>query len=262
MSFATVNPIATLVPPVDNPTKPAQQDVANAAHILVSQFATPESTQNRTRAIWDMATRLTVGEFTTAMDNALKQAAANDKAAGWNPGSEVKGRGRYGPSQSTLATVASQCRQVFGACKIDPECIVSLPQSGIVQPDLFPNWSTAYTRAKEFLTKKGVDWTGNPLDAIKAARKTKKETGENADILAEVMAAHPKTMGESMADYMARIADDVDAVAQDRVEKALQENAKKELTRLIKAYGDSVADILEAMVVAHNAMADAEPAPF
>lgn len=254
MSFATINPIAHLVPPVDNPQQPQQQDVANAAHTLVAQFGQPESTQSRTRAIWDMARVLTVGEFSTAMTKALGQAAANDKAAGFVPASDAKGRDKYGPSQSTLATVASQCRQVFGACKIDPECIVSLPENGLVNPDLFPNWSTAYNKAREFLADKGIDWQGQSVAATKQAKETKQATDANSAILAEVMAANPQQAGESMADYMARIADDVEAAQADKQAAAVEEAAKKELTRLIKVYGDNVADILEAMVMRHNAM--------
>lgn len=262
MSFATLNPIATLVAPADNAQQPQQQDVANAAHILVAQFATPESTQSRTRAIWDMSTRLTVTQFSAAMDDALKQAAANDKAAGWAPASDAKGRDKYGPSQSTLATMASQCRQVFGACKIDPECIVNIPASGVVMPDLFPNWSNAYQKAKQFLADKGVDWTGNTLSSIKQARASKAKRADDSDVLAEVMETHPQQAGESMADYMVRIADDVQAAQDAKHATKMAEAAKKELTRLIKVYGEDVADVLEEMVRAHNAMADAEDAPM
>lgn len=260
--FATINPIATLVPPADKQQQPTQQPIADAAHTLVAQFGQPESTQSRTRAIWDLARVLTVGEFSTAMDKALQQAAANDKATGWVPPSDAKGRGKYGPSQSTLATVASQCRQVFGACKIDPECIVSLPENGLVNPDLFPNWSTAYAKAREFLADKGVDWQGQSVAATQQARATKQATAENADVLAAVMGENPQMAGESMADYMTRIADAVQEETDKRAAAAVEESAKKELTRLIKVYGDDVADILEAMVHRHNIMADSEDAPM
>ena len=255
MSFATINPIATLIPPAQQAAPQQTQDVANAAHILVAQFAQPESTQSRTRSIWEMALSLTVTEFSQAMDKALEQAKANDKAAGFTPASDAKGRDKYGPMQSTLATVASQCRQVFGACKIDPESIVSAtPDGAVVNPDLFPNWSKAYEKARAFLTEKGIDWTGNPVSEIKAARKAKAKRADDADVMAEVMAAHPQQAGESMADYMVRIADDVASASDARHAKMVAEKAQKELERLIKVYGDDVADILEAMVIRHNAM--------
>lgn len=263
MSFATINPIATLVPPVDNPQQPQPQPIVDAAHTLVNEFAQPERTQSRTLSIWKMATMLTVAEFQDAMTRALAQAAANDKAAGWQPGAGVTGRKAYGPMQSTLATVASQCRQVFGACKIDPESIVSAtPDGAVVNPDLFPNWSKAYEKARAFLTDKGVDWTGNPVSEIKAARKAKAKRTDDADVMAEVMAAHPQQAGESMADYMVRIADDVEAASQTKHAAKMAEAATKELTRLIKVYGDDVADILEAMVTRHNIMVDSEEAPM
>jgi len=264
MSFATVNPIATLVPPAQQTSAPQQtQDVVNAAHVLVAQFGQPESTQSRTKAIWTMATQLSVSEFSTAMEKALDQAKANDKAAGFTPASDAKGRDKYGPMQSTLATVASQCRQVFGACKIDPESIVSAtPDGAVVNSDLFPNWSKAYEKARAFLQEKGVDWTGNTLSDVKQARKNKAKRADDADVMAEVMQAHPQQAGESMADYMVRIADDVAEASDKRHATKMQEAAAKELTRLIKVYGDDVADILEAMVTRHHIMADSEEAPL
>ena len=260
MTFATINPIATLIPPADAQAQPQPQPIADAAHTLCAQFAQPESTQARTRSIWDMARTLTCAEFDDAMSRALKMAAANDKAAGWTPGEGVTGRKAYGPSQSSLATVASQCRQVFGACKIDPECIVSLPQSGGVNPDLFPNWSRAYTLAREFLAEKGIDWQGNNVESMREARKTKAEASADSAVMAEVMQAHPKNPGESLADYMARIADDVGAHTLTKKAQAVEAAAQKELTRLIKVYGEGVADILEAMVHLHNIQADGEDA--
>lgn len=252
--FTTINPIATLVPPVDNPQQPQPQPVADAAHILVAQFSEPESTQSRTRSVWQMARELTCSEFDDAMTRALAQAASMDKASGWKPAPDAKGRDKYGPRQSTLATVASQCRQVFGASKIEPELFVSTPDGGVVNSDLFPNWSNAYQKARDYLKDKGINWQGSPLSAEKQARQNKREASENADIFNAVSAQHPKAMGESMADYMARIAPMMDAAVEDAHNAKVTEAATKELTRLIKVYGDSVADILEAMVIRHNAM--------
>jgi hypothetical protein len=263
MSLAYVDQfeVAAVKAPASDTQQP--QPIADAANVLVQQFAQPESTQARTRSIWTMATTLTVAEFQDAMTRALAQAAANDKAAGFIPASTAKGRDKYGPMQSTLATVASQCRQVFGACKIDPESIVSAtPDGAVVNPDLFPNWSKAYEKARAFLADKGVDWTGKPVSEVKAARKAKAKRADDADVLAEVMAAHPQQAGESMADYMVRIADDVAAESDKRHATKINESATKELTRLIKVYGDDVADILEAMVNRHNVMADGEDAPM
>lgn len=254
MSFATINPIAHLVPPAEHMQQPTQQPVADAAHVLVSQFSEPESTQSRTRSVWEMARTLTCAEFDAAMSKALETAKKMDDASGWKPAPDAKGRDKYGPRQSTLATVASQCRQVFGACKIEPELFVSTPDGGVVNSDLFPNWSNAYRKASEFLKNKGINWQGSPLSAEKQARQNKREASENADIFNAVSAQHPKAMGESMADYLSRIAPMLDEAAEKARADKMAESATKELTRLIKVYGDSVADILEAMVIRHNAM--------
>lgn len=261
--FAQVNPIATLVPPAQNAQQPQTADVAQAAHTLVAQFAQPESTQQRTLAIWTMAQTLTVAEFSQAMDKALETAKANDKAAGFIPASAAKGRDKYGPMQSSLATLASQCRQVFGACKIDPESIVSAtPDGAVVNPDLFPNWSKAYEKAHNFLKEKGIDWTGNTLSDVKQARKAKAKRAASDDVEAQVKAQHPQMPGESMAQYLVRIAPMMDEAEEKSHTVAITEAATKELTRLIKVYGDDVADILEAMVTRHNIMAASEEAPM
>ena len=99
MSFATINPIATLVPPVDNPQQPQQQDVANAAHELVAQFAIPESTQARTRTIFNMSKHLTCDMFDAAMKAALQEAKDIDSKTGWKAPEGVTGRKAYGPRQ-------------------------------------------------------------------------------------------------------------------------------------------------------------------
>lgn len=262
MSYATINPIATLVPPADTQQQPAQADVANAAHTLVAQFSEPESTQSRTRSVWEMARILTCQEFDQAMAKALETAKAMDKASMWKPAPDAKGRDLYGPRQSTLATVASQCRQVFGACKIDAELFFSTADGAVVNADAFPNWSKATEKARTFLKDKGITWQGSPLSAEKAARQNKKDQEFSDGVEATVKKAHPKAMGESLADYMVRIAPYMEEAEQQAHTAKMAENAKKELTRLIKVYGEDVADILEAMVVAHNVMADAEPAPF
>lgn len=263
MSFATINPIAHLVPPVDNPQQPQPQPVADAANVLVQQFAQPESTQARTRAIWTMATMLTVAEFQDAMNKALDQAKANDKAAGFIPASDAKGRDKYGPMQSTLATVASQCRQVFGACKIDPESIVSAtPDGAVVNPDLFPNWSKAYEKARAFLADKGIDWTGNTLSDKEQARKNKKASADDAEIEAAVKAKHPKAMGESLADYNTRIAPFMDEAEAEFMEKRIQTTAEKEFKKLCEKYPDTYSEILASMVELNNQKAEQEEAPM
>jgi hypothetical protein len=102
--------------------------------------------------------------------------------------------------------------------------------------------------ARAFLTEKGIDWTGNPISELKAARKAKAKRADDADVMAEVMVAHPQQAGESMADYMVRIADDVAEASDKHHTVKMQEAAAKELTRLIK--------------VRHNVMADSEEAPM
>lgn len=259
MSFATINPLATLVPPADAQAEPKAQPVADAAHTLCAQFAVAESTQSRTVAVWTLSRILTCSELDDALTRALKLAADSDAApvekggAGWKAPEGAKGRDKYGPRQSSLASLASNIRQVFGACKIDPECIVSLPQSGGVNPDLFPNWSRAYALARQFLAEKGIDWTGNNVEAVKAAKEHKREASATIDAEAAVMAKHPQKEGETLAQYRDRIAPMVAEFIETATAAAVLEAAKKEYTRLVKVYGDNADAIVQAMMDAIQA---------
>lgn len=257
MSFATINPIATLVPPVENAQKPVQQDVANAAHELVSQFAVPESTQARTRTIFNMAKHLTCDMFDAAMKAALKEAADIDSKTGWKAPEGVTGRKAYGPRQSSLATLASQCRQVFGAFKIDPEFLI--PEKGQGNPDLFPNWSQAYMVAAHWLREvRKCDWTGQPLDGKKAAAAyAHMEKNDNA-VMAALQKAHPKAMGESLAAYNARVAPLVADFEAAQKKASIAESAEKEYKKLSEKYGADTGAILSAMLA--MIPATAEPA--
>lgn len=245
--FAKVNPIATLIPPVDNPQQPLQQDVANAAHELVAQFAIPESTQARTRAIFNMAKILTCDQFDLAMKAALKEAEDIDTKTGWKAPEGVTGRKAYGPRKSSLATLASQCRQVFGAFKIDPEFLI--PEKGQGNPDLFPNWSQAYNVASVWLRETlKVDWTGNSLEGKKAATKHAAQEKADNEVMVALQKAHPKARGESLAAYNARVAPFVAQFEAAHQKAAITESAEKEFKKLNEKYGADTAAILNAMV--------------
>lgn len=245
--FASVNPIATLVPPVDNPQQPQQQDVANAAHELVAQFAIPESTQARTRTIFNMSKHLTCDMFDAAMKAALKEAADIDSKTGWKAPEGVTGRKAYGPRQSSLATLASQCRQVFGAFKIDPEFLI--PENHQGNPDLFPNWSQAYMVASHWLREtKKCDWTGQPLEGKKAAAAHANMEKADHAVMTALQKAHPKAMGESLAAYNARVAPLVADFEAAHKKATIAEAAEKEYKKLSEKYGADTGAILQAML--------------
>jgi len=245
--FATVNPIAHLVPPAEHVQQPQQQDVANAAHELVAQFAIPESTQARTRTIFNMSKHLTCDMFDAAMKAALKEAADIDSKTGWKAPDGVTGRKAYGPRQTSLATLASQCRQVFGAFKIDPEFLI--PENHQGNPDLFPNWSNAYAVASHWLREvKKCDWTGQPLEGKKAAAiHANMEKADHA-VMTALQKAHPKAMGESLAAYNARVAPMVAEFEAAHKKATIAEAAEKEYKKLSEKYGADTGAILQAML--------------
>jgi hypothetical protein len=72
MSFATINPIATLIPPAEQSSPATNAGCCECCAYSGGTVCHPESTQARTRAIWTMATMLTVTEFSQAMDKALE----------------------------------------------------------------------------------------------------------------------------------------------------------------------------------------------
>ena len=245
--FAKVNPIATFVPPVDNPQQPQQQDVANAAHELVAQFAIPESTQGRTRSIFNMSKQLTCDMFDAAMKAALQEAKDIDSKTGWKAPEGATGRKAYGPRQSSLATLASQCRQVFGAFKIDPEFLI--PENHQGNPDLFPNWSQAYTVASVWLRETlKVDWTGQPLEGKKAAAAHANMEKADHAVMTALQKAHPKAMGESLAAYNARVAPMVAEFEAAHKKATILESAEKEFKKLSEKYGSDTGAILNAML--------------
>ena len=187
-------------------SQPTAHTHAQVAIELLDQFGQAESTQKRVESLFYMATDgLTCEEFDACMSDALLRAKAADKATGWKPADDAKGRDLYGPRQSSLASNASNARQVFGCFKVSPDAIAKPGPSGVMYSDLFPNFSQAYKMAVAELNRLKVNWKGQAISVMEAAAKQKKEHANAVDIETAAKLANPQQPGETLEQWEARI---------------------------------------------------------
>ncbi len=264
MSFATINPIATLIAPAEQSQAqaaqaPAGSPVSVAAASLLATFGEAEQTQNKVATLYFMAIGgLTCEEFDAACTEALATAKAADKLAGWIVG-DKKGRDAYGPRQSSLASAQTGMRQVFGVARLNPETIVKQGPSGIVSLDLFPNMSRAVQAAAVWLastnedgTKQPMNWRGVLLSAEKVAAKRKATQRANNAAFEAAAAANPRQAGEDDAQYEKRIEGLMGQYAEKLADAAVADAAKKLWKKLTDKHGDAaaVAIVGELMILA------------
>jgi len=222
---------------------------AQIAIELLDQFGQAESTQKRVEALFYMAADgLTCEEFDACMSDALLRAKAVDKSLGWQPAKDAKGRDLYGPRQSSLASNASNARQVFGCFKVSPESIVKPGPSGVMHSDLFPVFSQAYKLAVAELNRLKVNWKGQAISVMEQAAKAKKEHANAVDIETAAKLANPQQPGETIEQWESRI----EALLPDYVQQAQEataDNAGAKLFKsLVKKYGDE--KLVEAILIA------------
>ena len=264
MSFATINPIATLVAPsasaeAQKQQAPAASPVSLAAVTLLDQFGQAESTQSRVMALYYMAhDGLTCEEFDEACSEASTLAKQADKANGWIVG-DKKGRDAYGPRQSSLATQQTGMRQVFGVFRMQPDAIVKPGPSGFVNMDVMPVMSRAVTLAAAWLnstnedgTKVPMNWRGVPLSQEKLSKARKNAQRADSAAFDAAAADHPQQAGEDDAQYEKRIEALMPQYAEKLTAAATTEAAKKLWKKLIEKHGDdgAVALVAELMHLA------------
>jgi hypothetical protein len=222
---------------------------AQVALELLDQFGQAESTQSRVQCLFFMATDgLTCEEFDECMADALTRAKQADKAAGFKAADDAKGRDLYGPRQSSLASNASNARQVFGCFKVSPEAIVKAGPSGVMHTDLFPNFSNAYGKAVAELRRLGVNWKGQPVSVIEQAAKQKKANNAAVDIETAAKLANPQQAGETIEQWEARIEALLPEFEQAATDAAASDAGEKLHKSLCKKYGDD--KLVEAILIA------------
>lgn len=222
---------------------------AQVAIELLDQFGQAESTQTRVMSLFYIATDgLTCEEFDECMADALTRAKQADKAAGWKPAEGAKGRDLYGPRQSSLASNASNARQVFGCFKVSPDAIAKPGPSGVMHSDLFPNFSAAYRMAVAELNRLKVNWKGQAVSVMEAAAKTKKANNAAIDIETAAKLANPQQAGETIEQWEARIEALLPEFEQAATDSAASDAGAKLFKSLVKKYGDE--KLVEAILIA------------
>jgi len=248
--------------PIQKPTQSAGQAVGNAARQLFATFGIVENTT--TQCVVSLAlSGMTCEEYDAAEGMALKMAAAADSAAGFTPAKDAKGRDKYGPKQSSMATQASWRRQVFGAARLNLQSIVSIPDSGIVNPDTYPVFSKAVNLAREYLKNAGVDWRGVPNEQQRAAREAKKTGKAYADAREQAEKAHPMQPGETIGQWQARISPIVEDILTMSAMEAREAEVAKIVKSIIDKHGQALAlDVAAALVAYVEAQNNQEEAPM
>lgn len=178
------------------------------------------------------ASGLSCEEFKAECKQAQKLASEADTLAGFVMKDGAKGQDQYGPVRRVLNQRLSEAKQVFGVLKMDA--------SVVAEKGYFP----AVSAAREHLVNKGVKWDGS-----KAPTEEQKASKETRSALSEVMGETPQEQGESLATYMARCADLVEAKLEERADKAKEAAIVKLVASLEKTHGKDILASLFAYIV-------------
>lgn len=171
----------------------------------------------RTQVLLDLARdQVTPDEYRKIERAAFDLAAAEDTKNGFKPAAGAKGRDRYGPRQKTMQVRGAERRAVFGVLRQSTATVVPDPKH-------VPSFEQALLASRRWLADKGVKWNGaarKPREAVKAETVAGKA-------VAKVMAHTLQQPGESMADYMMRIAGDLEHAKAEATGKVADDLATK-----------------------------------
>jgi len=213
-----------------NKGQPKSMDVQNAARQLFAEFGKVDN--NPTRIILGfVSSGMTCGEYDQAEQAALSMAKQADEKIGWTPPANAKGRDKYGPKQSSMATSASNRRQVFGAAKLNMGSVISVPESGIVNPDTYPAFSQAYKKASAFLKEQGLTWDGKQRTEVEQAKIHDHEFKAQYKAEEKARKETPKEAGETYHEWEARCK----AIAKDILGEAAQQEQQDKANTIVKA---------------------------
>jgi hypothetical protein len=188
---------------------------------LFEMYCVEDTQDTKISQILDWANATTHVEFSKACKDAQAKASMADTASGFQAEENAKGADKYGPSRRVLNQRLSEAKQIFGAAKLKPTLLTE------------KGYWTALEASRSYLAERGLKWDNSPVlnDEVKAAKAASKLQKE---ALAEVMDMHEQQEGESIRDYMERMAE--------KVEGAIEElQAKKEsdaVNKLVKSLVD------------------------
>lgn len=176
---------------------------------LFDLYAREDAQDTTVKAIIRMADVLTCEQFAEQVEKAQEIATATDAALGFKAPEDAKGAEKYGPKRRLINSRMSEAKQIFGAQKLNPQC---LKEKGY--------WA-AVQAARDFLTNKGVKWDGQRAKTAeeKAVARENKENNEAIELAKQVL---PQLPGESIKDWMIRCADRAETLKeQARIQKVL-----------------------------------------
>jgi hypothetical protein len=220
-----INRLPSLVSDAAMNAKPAEGlKVGRLNHglTLFETFGNEEIEQTKVQALEQLATVefLTCEDFKKACKGALEMADAADAATGFVPKTNAKGTEKYGPKRRVLNQRLSEAKQLFGVFRLNADV---LRERGY--------WS-ALSIAREYLTEAQVKWDNTRIvDAEEKAAKADSKAQRSA--LDEVMSMHAQKPGESIRDYMERMADKVDTAIATKQQEAFNAEVNKLVKSLI-----------------------------
>jgi hypothetical protein len=211
--------------------------MSKAAGSLFGAFVKAADNQ-RTRAIYSLVTQgFTIEEFEEIERQCAKLASEADKANGFTPEPDAKGRAKYGPKQSTMASRGSERRVVFGVFKLHMAAIVSPGPSGVVNPDTLPNWEIAVQQARAYLHSNKLNWQGESSEKLTGRKQLKIEYAARDAAREQIERENPQKVGETIEAYYARVAPLVAEAAQARKSEATAKVIDETAAKLIQEHG-------------------------
>lgn len=215
-----------------------------------------------TRAVIDIAmSGVSCDMYDRIEQAAIEMAKLADKTSGFEAASDAKGAAKYGPRQASMRVQASMRRQLFGAARLNLGAVVSIPASGIVNPDTYPGFVQAVNLARAYLKDKGVDWTGRAVDDLRRDRETKKQTAtwKQARDMAE--AQNPMQAGETLQMWQTRVMEAVPDIEASLIDEARAKELTKRAKALFEEFGVlGTADLIAALQQQVDNSAKAQPA--
>jgi hypothetical protein len=239
-------------------TSPKNSAVSNAAKQLFDVFSLGENKTTRTVVELSLS-GMTCQEYNEAEKGAIALAASVDRLSGWVVKEGVKGRSAYGPKQSSMASQASQRRQIFGASRLNLSCIVSVPDSGLVNFDTLPSFVVALNNSRAYLKANGLDWTGQRSDDLRQQRADKNDSKARSAAREQAEEDNPRAQGEDYKAWQLRILEIADDVLVEMEEKEQTEKAMKVAKSLLEKYGVGFCQIIMDNMCT---LVEAAPAPF
>lgn len=149
--------------------------------------------------IIELASVYTPAEFREAVSQAQEMATAQDAATGWKAKEGAKGAELYGPARRNINTRMSEAKQIFGVAKQAPHIVKE------------KGYFSALTAARDWLGEKGMKWDGARALTTeeKKAKRQQKADNEAIEAARKVL---PQHQGESIAQYMVRVAAKAEAI--------------------------------------------------